>query len=104
MLIWLRSRQSIKPVSGCFVDATTCLQDKRDEVVLIGVLRHFDRGVGLRSQSQSGTTALVDIALGPGAHHPDVENPCVAVLADLDVAVPLVRAVLRLQHSRLYCS
>ncbi len=28
----------------------------------------------------SGTTALVDIALGPGAHHADVEEPRVAVL------------------------
>jgi hypothetical protein len=26
------------------------------------------------------------------------------MLADLDVAAPLVRAFLRLQHSRLYCS
>ena len=25
-LAWLGSRQSIKPVPGCFVDATTCLQ------------------------------------------------------------------------------
>jgi hypothetical protein len=39
--------------------------------------------------------------LGPGAHHADVEDPRVAVLADLDVAAPLVRAVLRLQHSAL---
>ncbi len=46
-----------------------------DEVVLVGVLRRFDRGVGLRRQSRCGTTALVDIALGPGAHHADVEDP-----------------------------
>ncbi len=105
LLAWVGSRQSIKPVPGCFVDATTCLQDKRDEVVLVGVLHHFDPGLGLRRQSRCGTTALVDIALGPGAHHADVEDPRVAVLADLDVAAPLARAaVLRLQHSRLYCS
>jgi hypothetical protein len=42
-----------------------------------------------------GATALVDIALGPGAHHADVEDPRVAVLTDFDVAAPLVRAVLR---------
>ncbi len=47
----------------------------------------FDRGVGLRRQSRCATTALVDIALGPGAHHADVEDPRVAVLADIDVAV-----------------
>ncbi len=51
-----------------------CLQDKRDEVVLVSVLRRFDRGVGLRSQSRRCATALVDIALGPGAHHADVED------------------------------
>jgi hypothetical protein len=34
----------------------TCLQDKRDEVVLVGELRRFDRGVGLRRQSRCGTT------------------------------------------------
>ncbi len=61
---------------------------------MVGVLRRFARGVGLRRMSRCGTTALVDIALGPGAHHADVENPRVAVLADLDVAAPLVRAVL----------
>jgi hypothetical protein len=33
-------------------------------------------------------TALVDVALGPGAHHANVEDPRVAVLADLDVAAP----------------
>jgi hypothetical protein len=39
-----------------------------------------------------------------GAYHADVEDPRVAVLADLDVATPLVRAVLLLQHCRLYGS
>ncbi len=43
----LGSRQSIEPVTGRFVDTTTCLQDKRDEVVLVGVLRRFDRGVSI---------------------------------------------------------
>ncbi len=64
----------------------------------------FDRGVGLRCQSRRGATAQVDIALGPGAHHADVEDPRIAVLADVDVAAPLVRAVLWLQHSRLHGS
>ncbi len=41
----LGSRQSVEPVTGRFVDTTTCLQDERDEVVLVGVLRRFDRGV-----------------------------------------------------------
>jgi hypothetical protein len=68
---------------GRFVDASTCLQDKRDEVVLVGVLRRIDRGVGLRRMSRRGATALVDIALGPGAHHADVDDPRIAVLADL---------------------
>ena len=40
---WLGSRQSVEPVTGRFVDTTTCLQDQRDEVVLVGVLRRFDR-------------------------------------------------------------
>jgi hypothetical protein len=44
LLAWLGSRQSVEPVTGRFVDTTTCLQDKRDEVVLVGVLRRFDRG------------------------------------------------------------
>ena len=101
MLAWLGSCQSVEPVTGRFVDMSTCLQDKRDEVVLVGVLHRFDRGVGLRCQSRRGATALVDIVLGPGAHHADVEDPCVAVLADLDVAAPLVRAVLRLQRCRV---
>jgi hypothetical protein len=35
----------------------------------------YGRGVGLRHQSRCGTTALVYIALGPGAHHADVEVP-----------------------------
>jgi hypothetical protein len=48
LLAWLGSRQSVEPVTGRFVDASTRLQDKRDEVVLVGVLRRFDRGVGLR--------------------------------------------------------
>jgi hypothetical protein len=47
LLAWLGSRQSVEPVTGRFVDTSTCLQDKRDEVVLVGVLRRFDRGVGL---------------------------------------------------------
>ncbi len=47
---------------------------------------------GLRCQSGRGVTALVDVALGPGAHHADVEDPRVAVLADFDVPPPLVRA------------
>ena len=46
------TRQSVEPVTGRFVDTTTCLQDERDEVVLVGVLRRFDRGVGLRRQSR----------------------------------------------------
>ncbi len=69
--------------SSRIVDASTCLQDKRDEVVLVGVLRRFDRGVGLRCQSRRGTTALVDIALGPGAHHADVEDPVLPCLLTL---------------------
>jgi hypothetical protein len=60
----------------CCCDTSTCLQDKRDEVILVGVLRRFGRGVGLRRQSRCCTTAaLVDMALGPGAHHADVEDP-----------------------------
>jgi hypothetical protein len=43
-------------------------------------------------------------ALGPGAHHIDVEDRRVAVLADFDVPAPLVRAVLRVQQSRLHGS
>ena len=55
LLAWLGSRQSVEPVTGRFVDTSTCLQDKRDEVVLVGVLRRFDRGVGLRRMSRCGT-------------------------------------------------
>jgi hypothetical protein len=82
LLAWLGSRQIVEPVVDRFVDTSTCGQDKRDEVVLVGVLHRFDRGVGLRCrQSRRGTTALVDIALGPGAHRADVEDPRVAVRA-----------------------
>ncbi len=39
-----RKPSELEPVTGHFVDTSTCLQDKRDEVVLVGVLRRFDRG------------------------------------------------------------
>ncbi len=41
LLAWLGSRQSVEPVTGRFVDTSTYLQDKRDEVVLVGVLRRL---------------------------------------------------------------
>jgi hypothetical protein len=46
-------------------------------------------------------TALVDVALGPGAHYADVEDPRVAVLADFDVPAPLVRAAPSCRFSTL---
>jgi hypothetical protein len=39
--------QSVEPLAGRFVGSSTRLQDEWDEVVLVGVLRRFDRGVGL---------------------------------------------------------
>jgi hypothetical protein len=61
-----------KPVAGRLVDASsTCLQDEWDEVVLVGILSCFDRGVGLRCQSRRGGVAvLVDLVPGVGPGRP----------------------------------
>jgi hypothetical protein len=59
LFAWRGSRQSVEPVAGRFVDAFARLQDERDEVVASGVLRRFDRGVGLRCQSRRGVTKTV---------------------------------------------
>jgi hypothetical protein len=104
LLAWLGSRQSVEPVTGRFVDTTTCLQDKRDEVVLVGVLRRFDRGVGLRRMSRcvvlASTTALVDIARTlPVAHHADniISNAILITNSTSMVrntSIPLIKTIL----------